>query len=72
MNNCYMTMEALPWRDGTAKFIKPFVKSIKKYKEYTDENSYILYIHLRLLAKEDLVITVPCRYNLILSSNSNY
>ena len=65
-------MEALPWRDGTAKLIKPFIKFIKKYKKYTDENGYILYIYLRLLAREDLVITVPYRYNPTLSLNSNY
>jgi len=65
-------MEVLLWRDSTAKLIKSFIKSIKKYKKYTDENSYILYIYLRLLAREDLVIIVFCRYNPTLSSNSNY
>ena len=67
-----MTMEALPQRDGIAKLVKPFIKPIKKYKEYTDENSYILYIYLYLLASKDLVIIVPYRYNPILSPNSNY
>ena len=65
-------MEALPQRDGTAKFIKPFVKPIKKYKEYTDKNGYILYVYLCLPAGKDLAITVPCRYNFTPSPNSNY
>ena len=60
-------MEALLWRDNTAKLIKPFIKPIKKYKKYTNKNGYILYIYLRLLAREDLVITVPYRYNPMLS-----
>ena len=72
MNNCYITIEALPQRDSTAKLIKPFIKFIKKYKKYTDENGYILYVYLRLLAKIDLAITVLYRYNPTLSSNFNY
>ena len=65
-------MEALPWRDGTVKLIKPFIKLIKKYKKYTDEKGYILYIYLCLLAREDLAIIVPYRYNLTPFFNFNY
>jgi len=72
MNNCYMTMEALPWRDGTAKLVEPFVEPIKKYEEYTDKNGYILHVHLRSPAGEDPAITVPCRHNPTPSPNSNH
>ena len=55
-----------------AKFIKPFIKPIKKYKKYTNENDYILYVYLRSLAKEDLIIIIPCRHNPTLFPNSNH
>ena len=65
-------MEVLPWRDGIAKLIKPFIEPIKKYKEYTNKNGYILYVYLHLLAGKDPAITVPCRYNPTLSFNFNH
>ena len=34
MNNCYMSMEAVPWRNVTAKLVDPFVEPIKKYDEH--------------------------------------
>ena len=52
--------------------LNPLLNLLKNIKKYTNENGYILYVYLRLLAREDLVIIVPCRHNLMPSFNSNH